>query len=1078
MKQQKPTKLFSKKNNNKNKKKENYEKSGVQVVEQKESSQNNSSKIEDILNHPILKRRLPPIERKQNTETNEEEKIENEFDNNINLEEEINNNIENLNFNEKEDEIKDSLEIEKEIENYKKIEETPKINTIDKVEKKINIIIEKKIKSEIGTGTPYYVDNIQDLKNEVDNKSKIISKLSDEQNDYKFKLNELFQKLNKLLAENAELLLSEEDQEDSKKQENLNELIIQLELKKKGINSSKNQNKIYKQQYDLLTNKEKNTKNENIEKKIDKLKLENCELIKQIKTLKSQSRKDGKKLEDYSYNGKYLSDINKISTELKTLENKKHEYFKKLANSNKFINNCVKELENLENYYSSQKSNKNYFNAKVEEEINRLKEDLSGNEEEIIKRIETDSAFIIRKLIHNEKINNNIFKTPIPNKPADAKKMKLKKGNSLEPLVKLKLARNNIHSGQSRRMNIVAKNKSPLLTNINNNHNKDQDDFDPTKINYNDLTDFEYNEMISKKSHCYDVVTRLEKSIKEAQKMYQRKVKEIKTTLEENSQKLNTKNKENELLKAEIDDLNKILSLSEQENKIMIGQNTKPKKNNKINNNNNNNEKELESQKEYLSPEYYNNHNNNNKEKEKDKDKMLIPTHSNTDMTRNEILNDLKVLNGPNLDEGGPDSIIVQKNSGKISNFGMKFPDLSNIEENINVNINPKNEFERNKAIDDIKKKYNIKTGFDDNNDDLNDDLNLDEENDEEKMIKEQERLKREEFEERQRLEKEFEDEEKFFKEHEKILNNKEEGQFEPPIDDNNHYDEPININKGNNEENEEEDNNDNEELKQENDNKLNIEEDKIDNKDNIKNDSLEKLSYDNKENNEEEKENQNEDENKEDKEKNDENLENQDNEENEVNEEQKKENQYKNEEEQENQEQEDQDNIEGQDNQENQNNQEEQENQDNQEEQENKENQKEQENQEEIENQENQDNQDNQEELENQENKHENEEIQKKEENIEEGNNNENKEDEKGEEKNEEEKEGEKEGENINKKEEELEQDSIDNELNINPDKISDKNEINENGDNNNERENGEKNENNNINEEKNIDLNKKKDE
>lgn len=65
---------------------------------------------------------------------------------------------------------------------------------------------------------------------------------------------------------------------------------------------------------------------------------------------------------------------------------------------------------------------------------------------------------------------------------------------------------------------------------------------------------------------------------------------------------------------------------------------------------------------------------------------MLIPTHSNTDLTRNEILNDLKVLNGQNLD--------------------MKFPDLSNIEENINMNINvhPNNEFERNKAIDDIKK--------------------------------------------------------------------------------------------------------------------------------------------------------------------------------------------------------------------------------------------------------------------------------------------------------------------------------------------------------------------------------------
>ena len=66
----------------------------------------------------------------------------------------------------------------------------------------------------------------------------------------------------------------------------------------------------------------------------------------------------------------------------------------------------------------------------------------------------------------------------------------------------------------------------------------------------------------------------------------------------------------------------------------------------------------------------------------------------------------------------------------------------------------------------------------------------MDEENDEEKMIKEQERLKREEFEERQRLEKEFKDEEKFSKEHEKILNNEEDGQFLLSIYYNNHYDE------------------------------------------------------------------------------------------------------------------------------------------------------------------------------------------------------------------------------------------------------------------------------------------------
>ena len=246
----------------------NNEKNSVQVIEQREQSQN-SSKIEDILNHPVLKRRLPPIERKQN----EEEKAGNEVNNNnidMNLEDLINNNIQQLN-KEKEpevkDNIKDSLELDLNKENKEEIKEKNIVDTVDNAEKEKENIIEEKITNEIGTGTPYYCENIQDLKNEVDNKTKIISKLSEEQNNYKFKLNELFQKLNKLLAENVELLYNEEDDEDSKKLENLNELKLQLEKRIKGINSSKNQNKIYKKQYDILATKDKNTKNENIEKK-------------------------------------------------------------------------------------------------------------------------------------------------------------------------------------------------------------------------------------------------------------------------------------------------------------------------------------------------------------------------------------------------------------------------------------------------------------------------------------------------------------------------------------------------------------------------------------------------------------------------------------------------------------------------------------------------------------------------------------------------------------------------------------------------------------------------------------------
>ena len=56
MKKQKQQKLFSKKKTNKSKNKDNYQKNAVQVVEQRETSQNNSSKIEDILKSNFKKK--------------------------------------------------------------------------------------------------------------------------------------------------------------------------------------------------------------------------------------------------------------------------------------------------------------------------------------------------------------------------------------------------------------------------------------------------------------------------------------------------------------------------------------------------------------------------------------------------------------------------------------------------------------------------------------------------------------------------------------------------------------------------------------------------------------------------------------------------------------------------------------------------------------------------------------------------------------------------------------------------------------------------------------------------------------
>ena len=702
---------------------DNENNENIEVVEQKEKNEEeNVEYLKEKLNQPLNKKLLPPIEKNNENEEQKE----------INGEEE-----------KQEEENKENIPI-------------------------INEPIEK---TESCVGTPFFYD-IGGLKSDVEEKVKKINEENISQEKYKISLNNLLNDLNKILSENVELLYDEgEDSMKKKKMENINYLQNVLYNYQHQIKDAREKNKTYKQHYEILMKQDETRLNQSAkeyEALIEEKKNDNNNLNKKISQLKQTSQLGRKKLEAYSENVKFPQDINNLSNQLKTLLKKKADYFSKLNKDIKTLSICKKELETLEAFYEKRKKEKNFINPKVEEDIKRLKEDLTGNETEIYNKVQTDQAFIIRKQIHQEKVNS-IVKTPVLNKP---QKMKLKKGNSLEPLT-LKAIRYDVRSGyNSRRMNIVAKNKSPTQntyeknnTSNNNAIKKDiLEEEDLSNVNYNNLTDFEYRELLTKKEHCYDVTARLEKSIKEAMKMYTRKIKEIKATLTSNSKKLGERQEDNTKLESEIEDLKRILTLTEEEAKLNSMNNLNNNKLNEKNKNNNIDEKELDSQKEYLSPEYY----QSNKNKKNMEKKVL----SNNDLTGNELLNDLK---GLNIDQTGP--LISGQGGNKMSNINMKFPDLSNIEEDKpdknNIVIN--NEFDRSKAIDDIKKKYNIKkANVEENNDiDLDDnELNFEEKiNSDNKKEKEKENLE------------DINDENKFFKENENILKNEEIGQYEPPID-------------------------------------------------------------------------------------------------------------------------------------------------------------------------------------------------------------------------------------------------------------------------------------------------------
>ena len=636
----------------------------VEVIEQKEQDED----IKEKLNKPLNKKKLPPIDKNNDVQLIEKEK---EVEEDI-MKDELNDNEQENNNNNNE-----------------------KKEPVEKVEASV--------------GTSFFYD-IGGLKTEVEIQNKKINMENMAQEKYKISLNNLLNDLNKILSENVEYLYDEgEDAMKKQKLEHITNLQNILFSYQHQIKEVKEKNKLYKQHYELLMKQDETRiiqSAKEYEALIEEKKNDNNNLNKKISELKQTSQIGRKKLEAYSENVKYPQDINNLSNQLKTLLKKKADYFSKLNKDIKTIGTCQKELENLEKFYEDKKKKKNYINPKIEEDIKRLKDDLTGNESEIYNKVQNDQAFIIRKQIHQEKVNN-VFKIP-------GKKMKLKKGNSLEPLT-MKAIRYDVRSGyNSRRMNIVAKNKIPEGentyenktndNNINNNMNNNPiksdilDEEDLSKINYNNLTDYAYRELLTKKEHCYDVTARLEKSIKEAMKMYSRKIKDIKANLTANSKKLSERQQENGELETQIEELKKILSLTENEAKHNNMNNLYANKiNEKIKNTDGIDEKELESQKEYLSPDFY----QSNKNK-KNMDKKAL---SNNDLTGNELLNDLK---GLNIDQTGP--LLSGQGGQKLSNLNMKFPDLSNIEEDKpDKNIVINNEFDRSKAIEDIKKKYNIK---------------------------------------------------------------------------------------------------------------------------------------------------------------------------------------------------------------------------------------------------------------------------------------------------------------------------------------------------------------------------------
>lgn len=486
---------------------------------------NNDSKketIEDLLNKTLIKKKLDPIQKKTN------------YDSNINM-----NNTKEI--------IKDNYLTD----NY--------------------------------SSTPN-IDIIKYLKEQINEKMDKISELSSSQDINKKILTELLQKLNHAIRDNAELLYSgegilgynngNENENKIDKKAKIGELRLLFETKKKELVQSKERNESYKNKYNNLIKDYKvssSSKMDLFHKQIDNMKSNNLLLNKKIKILNSQTHLEGKKL-DLNSKIKNNNEIKKYSDEYTTLMKEKYKQYMKLNNNKKLIKDAKEQFQYLMKMINGEENEKKndkekdkildkIKNLKLEEEINNLKEDLSGNEETIYDRVISDKAIILEKYKKINKSSSIIFSN---NKNYNNNK-------SINKIrIKLISKDKNVNENNKNKKILNSKScedfiaKEKIYNNINNINDED------ININYETMTNSDYDKIKEKNQKYFNLDERLDKSIKELSLFYERKIKEINSVLDINSKQLSNIQQENELLKSKIADLGKILESNKKEKKQII----------------------------------------------------------------------------------------------------------------------------------------------------------------------------------------------------------------------------------------------------------------------------------------------------------------------------------------------------------------------------------------------------------------------------------------------------------------------------------------------------------------------------
>ena len=406
------------------------------------------------------------------------------------------------------------------------------------------------------------------------------------------KLSDLVKKLNEVISKNTKILYRKEDPVI------LEQLNKAVNIRQKDLMISKKINKTLKAQYKNLKKKliyeQSKESIGKIENKLEELREKNRETKLQILKLKDKRLLQQKNMTEMSNKINLSNKMQVKTSEITSLNAQKHDYLVKINSTNKkSIENLIKEANKFYDCFCkykeevhmsnnrAQNKNNNSVVKKIEFWLSLIKDDLSGEPEEIFDRVERDESKFLKEINNKTQLNANyngnsavensggIFKTNVDlggngnfkgkrmNSSGNKNKCEMKiQGESGHDLHTIN---NKIPSSNSLKLaKSLSVSKSMLNKYTNSASTANSISSDEILGDYSSVSDKDYRELLLKKDEVLEMNSRLLGNLRDNKRIFEMKIRKIMFVINENESRLNNLKTFNRKLEAEIEILRQV----------------------------------------------------------------------------------------------------------------------------------------------------------------------------------------------------------------------------------------------------------------------------------------------------------------------------------------------------------------------------------------------------------------------------------------------------------------------------------------------------------------------------------------